>query len=253
MPPQDTTPAKRCSKCGETKPLDQFNKDRTGKAGHSAACRTCHAAAGRRYTMEHREERRSARVRYYAAHRAEALAKTAAYRQQHPERAKAAKAKCYWAKHHEYLAKKRAYRKANRDRINAERAAKNRQNPVPARQRAGAWYKANPERAAEQRRQYRRANSDKHLEANRKRRACKLGAPILTLDYAQWALILDYFGRACAYCGATGVALTQDHIVPLSRGGEHSATNVVPACRHCNSRKFARPLWRFLMERGHEH
>ena len=28
-----------------------------------------------------------------------------------------------------------------------------------------------------------------------------------------------------------------DHALPLSRGGAHTATNVVPACTACNSRK----------------
>jgi 5-methylcytosine-specific restriction endonuclease McrA len=36
--------------------------------------------------------------------------------------------------------------------------------------------------------------------------------------------------------------LTQDHVTAVSRGGEHSADNVVPACRSCNSRKSNRSI-----------
>jgi 5-methylcytosine-specific restriction endonuclease McrA len=39
----------------------------------------------------------------------------------------------------------------------------------------------------------------------------------------------------CAYCG--GKADTVDHVVPRSRGGEHSWENCVAACAPCNHRK----------------
>lgn len=40
----------------------------------------------------------------------------------------------------------------------------------------------------------------------------------------------------CQYCGATK-HLTMDHVMPRSRGGEHSWTNVVAACKTCNHSK----------------
>lgn len=39
----------------------------------------------------------------------------------------------------------------------------------------------------------------------------------------------------CAYCGAK--AETVDHVVPRSRGGEHTWENCVAACSKCNHRK----------------
>ncbi len=43
----------------------------------------------------------------------------------------------------------------------------------------------------------------------------------------------------CAYCGIVFPEgeLTVEHINPVSRGGAHSWTNVVTACRACNTRK----------------
>src|SRR4030095_2502343 len=43
----------------------------------------------------------------------------------------------------------------------------------------------------------------------------------------------------CAYCGAhmPESELTVEHISPVSRGGRHEWTNVVTACRSCNTRK----------------
>jgi 5-methylcytosine-specific restriction endonuclease McrA len=40
----------------------------------------------------------------------------------------------------------------------------------------------------------------------------------------------------CVYCG-TRRELTLDHVVPSSRGGTHSWTNLVTACKRCNTRK----------------
>ncbi len=45
--------------------------------------------------------------------------------------------------------------------------------------------------------------------------------------------------QICAYCASRFVEteLTVEHIVPVSRGGRHEWTNVVTACRSCNTRK----------------
>ncbi len=43
----------------------------------------------------------------------------------------------------------------------------------------------------------------------------------------------------CHYCGDRFPPreLTMDHVVPLSRGGRTTKSNVVPSCKECNSRK----------------
>lgn len=68
-----------------------------------------------------------------------------------------------------------------------------------------------------------------------RRRARKKNVPN-TLTTAEWKTIRGAFGGKCAYCSSGG-RLTQDHIVPLSKGGHHSLGNIVPACQPCNSRK----------------
>ena len=42
-------------------------------------------------------------------------------------------------------------------------------------------------------------------------------------------------GGICRYCG--GVATTADHVIARSQGGTHDDSNLVAACRPCNSRK----------------
>jgi 5-methylcytosine-specific restriction endonuclease McrA len=52
--------------------------------------------------------------------------------------------------------------------------------------------------------------------------------------------------HACVYCGATaassGAHLHLDHLTPRSAGGLDVASNLVLACRSCNSRRQARTL-----------
>jgi 5-methylcytosine-specific restriction endonuclease McrA len=47
-------------------------------------------------------------------------------------------------------------------------------------------------------------------------------------------------GHTCQYCGARADSI--DHVVPRSRGGDHTWENVVASCRPCNVRKRDRLL-----------
>lgn len=47
-------------------------------------------------------------------------------------------------------------------------------------------------------------------------------------------------GGKCIYCGAhvsTGVLLTLDHVLACNNGGTNESSNLVTACRSCNSSK----------------
>lgn len=52
----------------------------------------------------------------------------------------------------------------------------------------------------------------------------------------EWHAKLAEYEHRCAYC-MVSAKLSRDHVVPLSRGGEHSARNIVPCCKRCNSSK----------------
>lgn len=57
----------------------------------------------------------------------------------------------------------------------------------------------------------------------------------------EWAVIrARIFERddyTCTYCGARGVRLECDHIVPVARGGGHEDDNLTTACQPCNRAK----------------
>ena len=50
--------------------------------------------------------------------------------------------------------------------------------------------------------------------------------------------------EVCAYCG--GVADTIDHIIPRAKGGKDTPSNIVAACRRCNSSKYQKNVSDFI-------
>ncbi|MFD4246833.1 HNH endonuclease [Streptomyces sp. NPDC058525] len=57
--------------------------------------------------------------------------------------------------------------------------------------------------------------------------------------------VLNANGEGCTYCSWENAAAV-DHLVPLDEGGRDDITNLVPACRSCNSSKRNRTVgqWR---------
>jgi len=75
-----------------------------------------------------------------------------------------------------------------------------------------------------------------HVRGSSKRRALKLNATVQPYSYAERVVRFDLFNNECCYCGYRG-KLSEDHFIPLTKGGKHSLTNIVPACKSCNSSK----------------
>lgn len=71
-----------------------------------------------------------------------------------------------------------------------------------------------------------------------RRRAARSGASG-DITLTDWIRILERFNYICPSCGdpEPDIMLTLDHVVPLSRGGQHVPENVQPLCRHCNAVK----------------
>lgn len=209
-----------------------------------------------------RERKRIADAAYYAANRERVKARVAARAKANPEKMIAGRADHYARNRARVLREQAEYRAANpevvkaRQRKYAERdrargsiyRAENKERIAAAN---AAWAIANREHRAAYRAARRdhtralalvwaRANPELSRAKCARRRALRRGAAVSDLTGPQWAVIADTFGRRCVYC-RRATELTQDHVVPLSKGGNHTASNVVPACRSCNSKKQAGP------------
>jgi 5-methylcytosine-specific restriction endonuclease McrA len=140
-----------------------------------------------------------------------------------------------------------AWREKNRDKWNAYVREEQKR---PHRAQRKAEYRAS-DRAKELAREHERSpktrekrkaylldNPDRAAAYNAKRNARRRGAaPDKLFTSAEWVEIKRAHGFACAYCGVKPHRLTADHVVAIASGGRHIASNIVPACRSCNSAK----------------
>ena len=66
-----------------------------------------------------------------------------------------------------------------------------------------------------------------------------------TFTHREWREKCALLGNVCFYCGEA-TKLTQDHKVPISRGGTNLIGNIVPACLACNVRKGTQTAEEFM-------
>lgn len=89
----------------------------------------------------------------------------------------------------------------------------------------------------------------KNFDATEKGRACnrrqqhnrraRIGnVTIVPYGYEDLLNRFAVFDNRCVYCGSEN-NITEDHFIPIARGGENKIENIVPACSTCNKRKNA--------------
>ncbi len=99
--------------------------------------------------------------------------------------------------------------------------------------------------AASQAWRVRYPHKDRAVQA--RRRARILATPVNDFTADQWLGLQEQYDHKCAYCRQSA-PLTQDHVVPLSKGGTHTLSNILPACRRCNQRKGTKSVALFLSQ-----
>lgn len=128
------------------------------------------------------------------------------------------------------------YYYAHPEKMNQGRQRRRAMNPEEEQEKIRRYRSANRDKYRDTDRRYRLAHPEQKRDKEQRRRARKRELPA-TLTREQWAAILAAFKHKCAYCGAKGVKLQQDHVTPVSKGGGYTVENIVPACKSCNSKK----------------
>ena len=138
----------------------------------------------------------------------------------------------------------RAWGQRNKDHIRNQRRENRTTRPEHFREKSRR-YRQTPQRKAYARR-YRlenRIHLNKLACINVARRRARLANALINdLTAEQWEIIKEIYGHRCVYCGKKSKRLTQDHLTPISHQGSHTFSNVVPACKSCNSKKHAGPV-----------
>ena len=99
------------------------------------------------------------------------------------------------------------------------------------------WRDVNPEKVKEKNLRWERNNKDKRQAITRRYRALKRGTSVG--DVPMLSEQLDRQGGMCANCRVKGAGMKfhLDHVVPVSKGGPHTADNVEALCERCNLKK----------------
>jgi 5-methylcytosine-specific restriction endonuclease McrA len=106
-----------------------------------------------------------------------------------------------------------------------------------------SWMKAHPEKVRAYYQRWYVENQDLLRTSSLRRRSIYASSPF---QYEEWLEILYVFDQKCGYCLVECDSLTMDHMIPISRGGPHTAENIIPSCRSCNSRKRDRTIFYML-------
>lgn len=220
-PPHEAVTEKRCSKCGEIRGIEHFRPAHQTKSGRQSACQSCERAW------------RPAQIVVPDQKRCPTCSETklASGFYKDSRRSDGLYARCKDCHNRRAVPGQKAYHAANRARVREwNRKAVDKFLSVPGRkaaqiERLQAWNAANPISKAVR---------------EQKRRARKAGT-VNDFTREQWEALKVAYGHRCVYCGQHTKRLTMDHVIPLSKGGEHTARNIVPACKSCNSKKGTKP------------
>jgi 5-methylcytosine-specific restriction endonuclease McrA len=148
-------------------------------------------------------------------------------------------AKKYYEKNKEKMQKK------NRDYAKADPVANNERskkwaekNPEKMKSIRSKQYYKNPQLRVQQTAEWQKANPDMHQANMNQKRARDLGVKG-KVTAEEWTAIKNKYGNICLCCKkpSSERKLTVDHVIPISKGGTHTADNIQPLCHSCNSRK----------------
>lgn len=219
--------SKRCTRCREIKPLDDFHRDKGKKDGRSSYCKECAVENAQIYYRENREKCRKRQREYYKENSEEIRRRSAGYYEAHKGS-------------EEFRLQRsesgRRYREANKDKVKARHKHYHEENYERVLESQRQYRARNSAKLSEKNKQYRAENAGRAREWNRRRRARKAGAGGNFTEQEFYEICARYDFH-CLRCGQECDSLTSDHIVPLSKGGSDNISNIQPLCKSCNSAK----------------
>lgn len=213
-------------------------------------CRQCHnrrwrqanperyAAQRKRHRQRHKEEIAEYQRQWTAKHVLSERERKQRWQEKNRERSRETKRR--WAQAHpdKARASARRWQRANPEKMRAAVRRYTQRYPEQVRARGKAWREANPEKRRQRWRDWCARNPERLRELLARRRARRRGAFVENVDPRE---IYERDKGLCGICHrhVASKKMSLDHIVPLSRGGEHSRRNVQLAHLRCNESRGA--------------
>jgi len=206
------TDLKTCLGCGIDLLLVEYSRNKNNKDGLQSHCKICNA----QYRQNHHDEIIKGKKNYSLRNKGKIKAGNKRYRQDNKE---------------EIAAMNKRYRQKNRAWLNVQ---------------AKQYYKKNKIKLLAYAGQYNKTEKGKSVDsrAKHKRRVLKHGGVYEIFDKKE---IFERDGYICQHCRKKtrpdfknsyhSLYPNLDHILPLSKGGDHTRLNTQCLCRQCNVEK----------------
>ena len=127
---------------------------------------------------------------------------------------------------------KREYAQKNKEKLKLYQREWRKKNQDKSAEYNKRAREKNPESSRASHRKYSQNNPEYIRYKSAKRRALAKNNGVFFISRAE---LKKLYLLPCFYC--QGKAAHLEHVVPLSRGGQHSIGNLVPACASCNLQK----------------
>jgi hypothetical protein len=178
--------------------------------------------------------------RYYQNHKEETAAYAKKYRAEHKEETRERRRK--WKKTPKGKENEKRYYERNKEKILPKMAEYYLEVREEHLERSMKWAKDNPDKYKIIMKRYKQSPKGKIMDKNHNHRRRELlgHGDGITLD--QWIKILEIQNHRCNECGrkfSKKLKATEDHIIPLAKGGLHEFSNIQALCGKCNSTKNA--------------
>lgn len=217
---------KVCTKCQKELPLSNFSNDSSSKDGLMSRCKICVREVKRAYYESNRESIKKKTNEYYHQNKDKIAVRTKASREKNKIERSLYDKKRYAIMGEKIRERRRQYYKDNR----SIEIVKNRKN-----------YLKNKERYYEKFKIWLSVNTERTKALKRAYRVRKYSAEG-SHTTQQWIELVEKYNYCCLKCKKQFPIekLTQDHVVPLSKGGSNYIENIQPLCRSCNTGKLDR-------------
>lgn len=236
---------KKCSSCGETKDIDEFNERLDSKDGVRGQCKVCSETQKKAYRHNNKEKVAAQKKKYRQEHKEEIAAYFYEYYRNNKED-KSAYDKEYNQKNRKRLsAQHKKYEQDNKEKLTAQRKAYAEEHKEEKAEYDKEYRQNNKEKIAAGRRAYRQTPVGKAavIKDKHKRRARKNNAEYERFDPTE---IFERDGWRCQRCRKKvrpdckphhPLYPNLDHIVCLANGGSHTRQNTQLLCHRCNTIK----------------
>jgi 5-methylcytosine-specific restriction endonuclease McrA len=202
-----------CFRCKQTKPLNEFTKNKGKPSGYDNCCKRCNNERVKAWVEANPEKRKQYRQEYYEKNKESLIEKSKKYLQENFEKMKEAKRQ-YQLSH----------RSVGQNSLRLWRSKP--ENKIKESERRKKWAQEHPE----------------EIRVKNHNRRVRMRSQGERVTAAEWKALKEKYGNKCIVPGCDRTDVTMDHVIPISKGGRNTIDNIQPLCGHHNFTKHTKHI-----------